>query len=60
MGHKRVIHRATNPGRLCIGKRVRVEYKGEKVIETNYDLRKKERRWEGRKTPKRSQAEQLG
>lgn len=33
MGHKRVIHRATNPGRLCIGKRVRVEYKGKKVIE---------------------------
>lgn len=35
----RVIYRATNPGRVCIGKRVRVEYKVEKVIETNHDLR---------------------
>lgn len=56
MDLKTVFHKAPKPGRLRIGKRVGMEYKGKKVIEAKKDLRNKA---EG-KSARRSQAEGLG
>lgn len=47
MDRNTVFHKARKPGGLRIGKRVGMEYKGKKVVETKKDLRKKGRRWKG-------------